>query len=428
MKGLIERLESGKIPPSLRKISKLENIPLDFIVKNIIEGRIVFLKNKLRDISNPCCIGKCLKPKINVNIGTSTDETSVKDEIEKLKVALKYGADTIMDLSISKNLKYVRKKILENCPVPLGTVPVYEAAIYAQHRYRDFSKFKEEELFSILEEQAKEGVDFFTIHACINKKSLKVLESSNRIMPIVSRGGAILAKWIKENDKENPFYKHFDWVLDICKKYDITISIGDSLRPGCLKDATDAPQIQELLIAGELVKKARKRKVQVMVEGPGHVPLHQVETNVILEKRICDEAPFYILGPLVLDIGCGYDHIGSAIGGALALWKGADFFCVVTPAEHLRHPTSQDIKEGTIAAKIASHAAHIARMNLIPPEDIEISRARSRRDWNLQEKFCIDKDKFKKYRKASTPSEIDVCTMCGKYCSLKIVDSCNIIK
>lgn len=428
MKPIVEFLKQGRTPAFLRKIARDEKVPVDFLAKNIISGRVVLLRNNLRKPSQPCCVGKGIKPKINVNIGTSTDEKDLEDELQKMRVALKYGTDTLMDLSVGGDLGSVRQKILDKCPVPLGTVPVYEAAVYAQKRYRDYAKIKVDEMFSILEEQARQGVDFFTIHSCITKRTIKVLEKHRRIMPIVSRGGSILAKWIRENDKENPFYEKFDWVMDICKKYDITISIGDSLRPGSLYDATDQAQITELLIAGELVKKCRKRGVQVMMEGPGHVPLHQVEANVLLEKRICDEAPFYILGPLVLDIAPGYDHIGSCIGGALALWKGADFFCVVTPAEHLRHPTVDDIREGTIAARIASHAAFIARTGIIPDEDLQISLARANRDWQAQRKFSIDRDKFKQFRDSSRPSDSDVCTMCGKYCSLKIADSCVIRK
>ncbi len=423
-RAIIDELKDGHTPSVLKKISKVEGVSLDYLAKGIVEGKIVFLKNRKRNIERPCCIGKGLYPKVNVNIGTSTDEEDLKDELQKLRTALEYGTDTIMDLSVGGGLKRTRKSILERCPVPLGTVPIYEAAVFAQQRYADISKMKEDEIFDILEVQAKEGVDFFTIHACITRKTLDILEGSKRIMPIVSRGGAILAKWIKDNDKENPFYHKFEWVIDICKKYDVTISLGDSLRPGCLMDATDPAQIAELLVASELVSRCRKAGVQVMVEGPGHVPLHQIEANVVLEKRLCDEAPFYILGPLVLDIGAGYDHIGSAIGGALALWKGADFFCVVTPAEHLRHPTVEDIRQGLIAAKICAHAAHIARSHRIPEQDILISEARASRDWERQKEFSLDKKRFSQFRSSSLPQDLDVCTMCGRYCSLKIMEDC----
>jgi len=427
-KSLIERLKENKIPPVLKKIAKKEDVPLETLVKEIIRGRIVFLKNEIHDIKNPCCIGKDLYPKINVNVGTSTDETQIKDELEKVKLSMKLGADTVMDLSVGGNLKIIRKKILDIADIPVGTVPMYEIAVYGERRYKDFTKVKEEEFISILEEQACEGVDFFTIHACITKESLKILHKSKRLLPIVSRGGALMAKWITHTQKENPFYKYFEKVIQICKKYNVVISLGDSLRPGALQDSLDSAHLTELLIAGELVKKCREKGAQVMVEGPGHVPLHQIESCVILEKKICDEAPFYVLGPLVLDIAPGYDHIGSAIGGAIALWKGADFYCVVTPAEHLRHPTLEDIKEGIISAKIASHASFIARRKKISQRDIEISKARGRRDWKLQEKLSLDREKFKEYRESSKPKEIDVCTMCGKYCSLRIAESCKIRK
>jgi len=424
MRSIIDELKRGRIPSFIKTAAHEEGVHLNYLIKNIVRGRIVILRNNVRQVSRVCCIGKGLTPKINVNIGTSTDERDLKDELVKLKTALKYGADTVMDLSVGGDLRFVREKILQKCPVPLGTVPIYEAAVYAQKRYKSISKMKVEEIFSILEEQARQGVDFFTIHACITRRVLKVLEENKRIMPIVSRGGAILAKWIRENDRENPFYERFDRVMQICKKYDITISIGDSLRPGCLDDATDEAQLTELFIAGELIKRCREEGVQVIMEGPGHVPLHQVETNVILEKRICDEAPFYILGPLVIDIAPGYDHIGSSIGGALALWKGADFFCVVTPAEHLRHPTVEDIRQGTIAARIAAHAASIARSGKISARDTQISVARANRDWHKQKQFALDRERIGEFRNSSLPSEDDVCTMCGKYCSLKIADTC----
>jgi len=421
----LEYAKNNIITPLMRRIAFDEEINPKFILKGIKEATVVIPHNKIHSLKKPCGIGYGLFTKVNVNIGTSTDKSEVKDELEKLKVALKYGADTIMDLSVGGNLDKIRREILKSSPVPVGTVPIYQIAVNAQKKKNNFLKFGRNDLLDILELQAKDGVDFFTIHAGITKESLKTLKESKRLLGIVSRGGAILASWINYHKKENPFYEYFDDILDIAYKYDITLSLGDALRPGSIIDATDKAQIKELKILAKLAKRAKERNVQVMIEGPGHIPLDQIEINIRLEKKICKGAPFYVLGPLVTDIAAGYDHISAAIGGALAASYGADFLCYVTASEHLRHPSIEDVKEAVVAAKIAAHAADLVkRAKLAIKWDKEISSARKKRDWKKQIKFSIDPAKAKKYRQSSQPNLSDVCTMCGKYCSIKLMDEC----
>ncbi len=330
-----------------------------------------------------------------------------------------------MDLSLGGDLKKVRQAIIRNSPVPVGTVPVYEAAMRAQKRTGTFLKLEKNEIFDCLEEQAQSGVDFFTIHCGINKKSLGVFLKSRRVMDVVSRGGALLVNWMKKNKKENPFFEYFDEVLNLSKKYNITLSLGDGMRPGSIIDATDATQIAELIELGLLAQRARRAGVQVIIEGPGHVPLHQIKKNIELQKLICHGAPFYVLGPLVTDVGLGYDHISGAIGGALAAWYGADFLCYLTPSEHIRHPSVEDTREGLIASKIAAHAADIAKgIKKALEWDRELSIARKNRDWIKQIKLSMDPIKAKQYRKSSSPKIKDACTMCGEFCSIKLIDDC----
>ncbi len=419
----LENAKNNIISPLMKKISAAEKITPLLLLKYIREGKAVIPANKTRKIKKPCGIGKGLSTKINANIGTSTDEFSLKNELKKLEIAIQYGTDTIMDLSVGNNIKKVRREIMRNSPVPIGTVPIYEIAINAQKKTGDFLNFTAEDVLNVIETQAKEGVDFFTVHSGVTKKSLASLKKSSRLLGIVSRGGAILAGWINRHKKENPFYEHFDKILDICYEYDVTLSLGDGLRPGSILDATDAAQIAELEILGELSLRSRKKNVQVMIEGPGHVPLNQIKKNIELQKKICHEAPFYVLGPLVTDIACGYDHITSAIGGALAASYGADFLCYVTPAEHLRLPSLEDLREGVIASKIAAHAADIAKgVNAAIIRDKKISLARKKRDWKEQIKLALDPIKAKSYRESSKPNSLDVCTMCGNYCSIKICE------
>jgi phosphomethylpyrimidine synthase len=328
-----------------------------------------------------------------------------------------------MDLSVGGDLDKITKEILKNSSVPVGTVPIYAIAVNAQKNKGGFINFTVDDVLGNLESQAKMGVDFFTLHAGVTKKSLSILKKHKRILGIVSRGGAILANWMTNHKKENPFYEYFDRILDIAYKYDVTLSLGDGLRPGSILDATDKAQISELKILGELTLRARSKNVQVIIEGPGHVPLDQVRKNVILEKRLCHGAPFYVLGPLVTDIAAGYDHINASIGGALAACFGADFLCYVTASEHLRHPSLEDVKEGVVAARIAAHAADVVKkIKSAILWDKKMSQARKRRDWKEQIKLSIDPHKAKHYRISSKPQLSDVCTMCGKYCSIKMME------
>jgi phosphomethylpyrimidine synthase len=349
----------------------------------------------------------------------------MRDELKKLQIACKYGVDTVMDLSVGGNLQELRREILQRSSVPVGTVPIYEIAVNAQKKRGNFLKFTIRDIMDVLESQAKEGVDFFTIHAGVTIKSVNVLKKSKRILGVVSRGGAIIANWMRYWKKENPFYEYFDRILDIAYEYDVCLSLGDGLRPGSVLDATDPGQIAELKILGLLAERAKKRFVQVMIEGPGHIPLDQIERNVALEKQICHGAPFYVLGPLVTDIAAGYDHITSSIGGALAASFGADFLCYVTPSEHLRHPSIEDVREGVIASRIAAHAADIAKgIPLAILWDKKISQARKKRDWKKQIELSLDPDRARQYRVSSKPHLLDVCTMCGKYCSIKLMEEC----
>lgn len=422
---ILESARAGRVSGIMRRVAGDEHVDPEFIRKGIASGRIVVPKNERRAIAKPCAIGRGLKTKINANIGTSRDSSSLSGEIRKMEESIKLGSDTIMDLSTGSNISRTRRSILKKSSVPVGTVPIYEMVIDGSKRYGRLKDIPVDYMFDILEKQAREGVDFFTIHAGVTAKTVDLLRNSTRILDIVSRGGAFLAQWMTENSRENPFYEYFDRVLEITGKYDVTLSLGDGLRPGALHDATDIPQISELITLGELQKRALKAGVQVIIEGPGHVPIDQIEPNVMLEKTLCNNAPFYVLGPLVTDIAPGYDHITAAIGGAIAGSAGADFLCYVTPSEHLRLPTLEDVRDGVIAAKIAAHASDVAKGIKGAREwDIKISKARRRRDWDEQFKLAIDGKKPRLYRRLSSPAKKDVCTMCGEYCSIKISAKC----
>jgi phosphomethylpyrimidine synthase len=416
---------NNRLTPLMKDIARIEGVEPLKLLKNIKNGSVVILKNNTHNLKSPCAVGKGLTTKINANIGTSTDKSSLKDELKKLAASIKYGADAVMDLSVGGNLKNIRSQVLKKSTIPLGTVPVYEIAVNASIKSNNPLSFTYLDMLDVLESQARAGVDFFTVHSGVTKKSMDSLRKSKRILNIVSRGGAILASWMKLHEKENPFFEHFDKILDIAYKYDVVLSLGDGMRPGSILDANDKAQFMELKILGELALRARKRNVQVMIEGPGHVPLDKIKENIILEKKLCHNAPFYVLGPLVTDIASGYDHISASIGGALAASFGADFLCYVTPAEHLRHPSLEDVREGVIASKISAHAADIVKGNKYALNmDREISLARKKRDWLKQIKLSIDPDKAREYRKSSKPKDRDVCTMCGKYCSIKLMEEC----
>ncbi len=425
----LDLARKGRISREMRHVAASERRDAEFIRKGIAEGKIVIPKNLKRDISKPCGIGAGLKTKINANIGTSKDSSSIANELKKMAQCIALGADTIMDLSTGLRIEETRRRILARSSVPIGTVPIYEIIINGLKRHNEIRDITVDEMFAVLEKQAAEGVDFFTIHSGVTTKTLNLLKKNPRILDIVSRGGAFLAEWMISNGAENPFYQYFDRVIGIAKRYDVTLSLGDGLRPGAVADATDLPQISELITLGELQKIALKAGVQVMIEGPGHVPINQIEANVILQKSICNGAPFYVLGPLVTDVAPGYDHITAAIGGAIAGSAGADFLCYVTASEHLRLPSLEDVREGVIAARIAAHASDIAKgIEGAIDWDIKISKARRRRDWNEQFKLAIDKTKPKLYRKSSKPGLKDVCTMCGEYCSIKMSEKCLVRK
>ena len=420
----VEFAKSNKTSPQMQYVSKNEGMPLELLKTRIKEGKIVLIKNSKRKI-NPCAVGEGLRVKVNANVGTSKDSSSIDKELRKMYVAIKSGADAVMDLSTGGDIKKIRRLILKNSTVPVGTVPIYEIAIMAAKKRGHISRIKPQDILDIIEAQASEGVDFFTIHSGITQGVIERLKKQKRLISIVSRGGSFIAEWMIVNKKENPFYEYFDDILKIAKKYDVTLSLGDGLRPGSIADATDRPQIQELIMLGELADRARKSNVQVIIEGPGHVPLDQIESNMILQKRLCGNAPFYVLGPLVTDIAPGYDHITGAIGGALAAFYGADFLCYVTPSEHLRIPDEEDVKNGVMASRIAGHAADIAKR--IPGAmnwDKAMSELRVKRDWKGQIKKSIDPIKAAKYRKSSISINKDFCTMCSDYCSMKIMEKC----
>jgi len=367
-------------------------------------------------------IGHKLRTKVNVNIGSSADFPELENELAKVKISLQYKTDTIMDLSTGGNIKKIRQAILKAARIPLGTVPIYEAAIKTLQEHESIIAMDEEDLFDVIEEQAKQGVDFMTIHAGLTLKALERLKKQTRIAGVVSRGGAFHVAWMLHNQKENPLYANFDRLLEIARKYDVCLSLGDGLRPGSILDATDRAQIEELLTLGELVSETWSRDVQVMVEGPGHVPLDQIEMNMKIQKRVCLDAPFYVLGPLVTDIAPGYDHIVSAIGGTVAAAAGADFLCYVTPCEHLGLPSVDDVKEGLIASRIAAHAADIVKgVKGAVDKDLKLSEARRNLDWEEQKKLVIDPEKFEIIRN-KRKSNSEACSMCGNFCALKIVD------
>jgi len=416
-----EKARKGVLTPVLKKVAAAEGIPADVLAERVARGHVVIPFNPIHSPARPAGIGRGLRTKVNVNLGTSRDFPRLADELRKVRISLAYGADALMDLSTGGDLRKIRRAILARTPVPLGTVPIYQAAVKAIDGRRTIVDMTEEDLFEAIESQAREGVDFMTVHSGLTQRAIGRLKSQGRVADVVSRGGAFHVAWMLHNDLENPFYAKFDRLLEIARRYDITLSLGDGLRPGSILDATDRPQIEELLTLGELVKRAGEAGVQVMVEGPGHVPLDQIEMNMRLEKRVCHGAPFYVLGPLVTDIAPGYDHIVAAIGGAVAAAAGADFLCYVTPAEHLGLPNDDDVREGLIASRIAAHAADIVKG--VPgalQRDLELARARKRLDWETQRRLSIDPAKFAAVRKRRK-TRTKACSMCGDFCAMRIV-------
>lgn len=419
----LEAAQKKKITPQMRKVAKEEGLDVELIREKIALGRIVIPSNAIRKVPKICGIGEGLRTKVNANVGTSPESIDINREIKKLKIAIYSGTDTVMDLSTGGDIRRIRRSLLKESCVPFGTVPIYEVAVETVKRRKSIVKMSGEDMFDVIESQARDGVDFFTIHSGITRQNLDLLRKGKRILDIVSRGGALLAEWMLHNKRENPLYERFDYILEIARRYDVTLSLGDGMRPGSIADASDAAQIQELVTLGELAKEAYSKGVQVIIEGPGHMPIDQIETNVILEKKLCHGAPFYVLGPIVTDVAPGYDHITAAIGGAVAAKAGADFICYVTPSEHLRLPTIEDVKEGVIAARIAAHAADITKdVKGAFQWDVLISYARKKRDWKRQFALAIDRKRPQEYRKTARPSLPDICTMCGEYCSMKLTD------
>ncbi|MBW9220705.1 phosphomethylpyrimidine synthase [Methanothermococcus sp. SCGC AD-155-M21] len=411
------------ITEEMKYVAKREGMDPDKIRKLVSKGYIVIPKN-IHRATTPVGIGDNLRTKINVNIGTSPDCVDIEMEIRKTKIANKYGADAIMDLSTGGDLSEIRKKIMENTDLPIGTVPIYEIGVISKEKYGSIIDMDEDIIFNTIEKQAKEGVDFMTLHCGITKSSVDSLKKEDRIMGIVSRGGSFLAAYIVHHNRENPLYSQFDYLLEILKEHDVTLSLGDGMRPGCLCDNTDRPQIQELIILGELVDRCRETGVQVMVEGPGHVPLNNIEANMRIQKSICKNAPFYVLGPIVTDMAPGYDHITSAIGGAIDGYAGANFLCYVTPAEHVRLMNEEDVKEGIIAAKIAAQAADVAKGNKIAWEmEKEMAIARKNHLWDKQFQLAFDREKPKRMREELPSSNEKACSVCGDLCALLVAEN-----
>jgi phosphomethylpyrimidine synthase len=418
----LAKARAGITTPEMARVAEKEGVDARWLMERIAEGRVVIPANPNHKRLVPCGIGEGLLIKVNANIGTSSDRSDLDEELAKVDAAIGAGVDTVMDLSTGGDISLCRRRILEKCPVPLGTVPIYQAVVEAVNESGGLIHLTVDKIFDVIEMQAAEGVDFITVHCGLTRAALETLRNQGRVTDIVSRGGAFLTTWMLHHDRENPLYENYDRLLEIAKKYDVTLSLGDGLRPGCLADATDRAQIHELMTLGQLTKWAWDQDVQVMIEGPGHVPLNQIRANILLQKQLCYRAPFYVLGPLVTDVAAGYDHVACAIGGAVAGEAGADFLCYVTPTEHLCLPGVEDVREGVIVTRIAAHAGDIARGHKGAIErDRKMSVARKNLDWAAMMELAIDPAKFKKIRDQNPPTEDDVCTMCGKFCAVKQV-------
>ena len=416
---LVERIRRGEAVPDVRDVAAAESVAERFVAEGLARGTVVIPKN-VGSAARPTGIGAGLRTKVNANLGTSPAFDSVAEELTKLRFALDGGADTVMDLSTGATIDDTRRAIRAACPVPLGTVPIYQAGVEASHNGGSIGDMPVGLMFDVLERHAADGVDFVTVHCGVTRAAVQSLQRQGRLSDIVSRGGAFLARWMLRQEAENPLYEQYDRLLEIARRYDLTLSLGDGLRPGCLADATDRAQVHETLVLGELVEAARQAGVQAIVEGPGHVPLDQIAANVVLQKRLCNGAPFYVLGPLVTDVAPGYDHITGAIGGAVCAAAGADFLCDVTPAEHIALPTPYDVREGVIASRIAAHAADIAKG--IPGArdwDDEMARARRQLDWERQAELALDPERLRRLREERGATTLDSCTMCGEYCPMR---------
>lgn len=421
---LKQSAEKGIITQSMRDAAAYEHLPVETICSAVAAGTVVIPKNPLRPNTLARAIGQGMSTKINVNLGASAYHTHLQEEIDKLEISVKLNADAVMDLSLGPRINEIRAEILKRSPVMVGTVPLYQMGYELSSSKRHFKTMVIDDFLSVIERQAQEGVDFMTIHSGITRFSLNQMQRQGRLLDVVSRGGALLVSWLRNNPtQESPLYEHFDKILDVLAAYDVTLSLGDGMRPGATADATDRAQISELLILGELTQRAWEKGVQVMIEGPGHMPLNQVAENMKLEKKLCHGAPFYVLGPLVTDVAAGHDHIAAAIGGTLAAINGADFLCYVTPAEHLRLPTPADVREGIIASKIAAHAADVAKgMPKALERERKMALARKKLDWEAQFALAIDSEKARASRASSEIGLDRECTMCGEFCAIR---QCN---
>jgi phosphomethylpyrimidine synthase len=418
----LRRAREGVLTSEIKSVAETERVDPSDLAERVAQGRVVIPANKNHRSLEPCGIGEGLLIKVNSNIGTSSDHIDLEEEMAKLEASVEAGADTVMDLSTGGDVDLIRRRIIAASKIPLGTVPIYQAVIEAVEESGGLIHLTVDKLFEVIERHLCDGVDFITVHCGLTLEGLEMLRSQGRDLDIVSRGGSFLTTWMIRHERENPLFEYYDRLLSLAKEYDVVLSLGDSLRPGCLADSTDRAQIYELMTLGRLTKLAWEEDVQVMIEGPGHIPLHEIEMNIKLEKSLCNNAPFYVLGPLVTDIAAGHDHIACAIGGAVAGWAGADFLCYVTPSEHLSLPSVDDVREGVIATKIAAHAADIARGNKLALElDKRMGMARKALDWEKQMDLALDQVMARKYRQNRPPAERDVCTMCGKYCAIKQV-------
>ncbi|MDD3839123.1 MAG: phosphomethylpyrimidine synthase ThiC [Clostridia bacterium] len=413
----MDAARKGIATKEIKTVSEKENIDVQHLIKLVAQGKVAIPANKNHKSLSPEGVGQGLKTKINVNLGVSKDCCSVEQELKKAEKAIQMQAEAIMDLSSYGKTEEFRRGLIEMSSAMIGTVPVYDAVGFYDKDLKDITS---DEFIRVIEKHAQDGVDFMTIHAGINKETAQIFKRNKRLMNIVSRGGSLIYSWMEINNRENPFYERFDEILEICAEYDVTLSLGDACRPGSIEDSTDASQIKELIVLGELTRRAWNKNVQIIIEGPGHMRLNEIAANVLLEKKLCGGAPFYVLGPIVTDIAPGYDHITSAIGGAIAAANGADFLCYVTPAEHLRLPTLEDMTEGIIATKIAAHSGDLAK-GIYGSEkwDYQMSRARQHLDWDAMFSLAIDPEKARKYRTESLPQEKDSCTMCGKMCAVR---------
>lgn len=420
----LEYARRGVITEKMRIAAVSEGVPPEFIRDGIAAGTIVLCHNIKHTNGTPLPVGAGLRTKVNANIGSSSDDMNVENELEKARAAVKYGADAIMDLSTGGPVDEIRKAIIAETNACIGSVPLYQAALDAVRvKNKAIVDMTVDDIFAGIIKHAEDGVDFITVHCGVTRGTVERMKNEGRIMDVVSRGGAFTIEWMSYNNKENPLFEHFDKLLEITKEYDMTLSLGDGFRPGCLADATDRAQIHELILLGELTQRAQAAGVQVMIEGPGHVPLNQIQTNIQLQKRLCHGAPFYVLGPLVTDIAPGYDHITCAIGGAIAAAAGADFLCYVTPSEHLCLPSVQDVRDGVIATRIAAHAADIAKgVKGAMAKDIAMAKCRKKLDWDGQFALAMDPDKAREYRANSPVSDHGACTMCGEFCAYKLMD------